>query len=69
MDRLGTFSIIEKYLSMTRFKLFAKIPLGEIFGEIEANKARLHLDQYSVKQASIEQIFNDFAKTAAHIED
>ena len=59
----------ERYLSMNWFKLSAKIPLGEVFGELEANKNELHIEQYSVKQTSIEQIFNHFAQTATHIED
>jgi hypothetical protein len=55
-EKLGEFQVTERYLSMNWFKLSAKIPLGEVFGELEANKNELHIEQYSVKQTSIEKI-------------
>jgi ATP-binding cassette, subfamily A (ABC1), member 3 len=32
-----------------------------MFGEVEANKVRLSIQEYSIAQTSLEQIFNQFA--------
>ena len=39
----------------------AQNPLSEIFARIEAKKAHLHVQEYSVGQTTLEQIFNQFA--------
>ena len=39
------------------------LPIGEMFGIFERNKERLHIQDYSISQTSLEQIFNTFAKT------
>jgi hypothetical protein len=39
--------------------------LLDIFEAIENNKAQVHIDEYSINQFSLEQIFNDFAKADA----
>jgi hypothetical protein len=36
-------------------------PLSEIFAKIEAKKSSLHVQEYSVGQTTLEQIFNQFA--------
>lgn len=38
------------------------ISIGKIFGLFEQNKKQLSIQNYSVKQATIEQIFNMFAE-------
>ena len=35
--------------------------LGQMFGAIENNKDQLHIQDYSISQTSLEQIFNQFA--------
>jgi ATP-binding cassette, subfamily A (ABC1), member 3 len=32
-----------------------------MFGSVEANKTRLNIQEYSIAQTSLEQIFNQFA--------
>eukprot|EP00434_Breviolum_minutum_P010201 symbB.v1.2.009002.t1/scaffold565.1/size187815/15 len=44
-----------------RFRLPQSCPLGEVFRVLEESRDELHLDEYGVSQASLEQIFNDFA--------
>lgn len=36
--------------------------MGKIFGAFENNKEKLNVQNYSIKQASVEQIFNKFAE-------
>ena len=46
-----------------RFKL-PKVPgmrLGDMFASIEAAKQPYNIDEYSLSQTSLEQIFNEFA--------
>lgn len=37
-------------------------PLSRIFGAMEKEKARLDIDEYSVSQSTLEQVFLSFAK-------
>lgn len=59
--QLGNFSIIEHFQNFYRFKLDTNISIGSVFGTFEENKNQLKISQYSVRQATIEQIFNMFA--------
>ena len=59
-------TILEVFQSFWRFKVEAKVPLSKLFGEVEKNKIKLSISQYSVKQTSIEQIFIGFANQAEH---
>ena len=45
-----------------------KIGLGDLFGILESNKTSLGLQDYSVSQTSLEQIFNQFAQDQAAID-
>ena len=57
---------LEQHGSYYRYELpfdTDRMPLGEIFGTIEAAKDRLAIKEYSVSQPSLEQIFNQFAST------
>lgn len=40
------------------------VPLKSIFGYFEDNKEAFKIVQYSIKQATLEQIFNVFARGA-----
>jgi len=53
--------LIEHFQSFYRFNISSNICIGHVFGTIEDNKGELDIMQYSVKQSSIEQIFNMFA--------
>lgn len=39
----------------------AKRDLADMFALVEAEKARLHVENYAIGQMSLEQIFNTFA--------
>lgn len=58
----GQYSIIEHYSSFFRFKIESNVPTGKLFGAFESAKKELNLQSYNVRQATIEQIFNMFAK-------
>ncbi|KAL4492594.1 hypothetical protein ABPG72_007707 [Tetrahymena utriculariae] len=58
----GNFDIIEHLSDFYRFRIDTHISIGKIFGEFEKNKAALKISEYSLKQATIEQIFNMFAE-------
>jgi len=57
----GEVSTIEHFQSFYRFKASNQITIGSFFGLLEKNKTGLKIQQYSIKQGSIEQIFNTFA--------
>jgi len=38
------------------------VALGQVFGLIEARKDELGIEEYSVAQTTLEQIFNQLAK-------
>lgn len=52
---------LERHEHNFRFRLPQRCPLGEVFRVLEESRNELHLDEYGVCQASLEQIFNDFA--------
>ncbi|KAL4478578.1 hypothetical protein ABPG74_006813 [Tetrahymena malaccensis] len=60
-NRLGDYNIIEHFDDFYRFRILSDISIGKMFEVFENNKNDLLVENYSVKQASIEQIFNLFA--------
>jgi len=60
-DKLGVTEVIEHFQAFFRFRLKSKTPIGKIFKEFQDNKERLAIQQYSIKQATVEQIFNRLA--------
>ena len=42
--------------------------MGKLFEFFEKEKDRLNIQQYTIKQASVEQIFNKFAEIAEETE-
>ncbi|CAL1150064.1 unnamed protein product [Cladocopium goreaui] len=52
---------LERHEHNFRFRLPQSCPLGEVFRVLEESRDELHLHEYGVSQASLEQIFNDFA--------
>ncbi|CAD8078681.1 unnamed protein product [Paramecium primaurelia] len=61
MKSYGQFEIIEHFQTFYRFRLIGQVTVGGLFDGFEKNKKVLRISQYSIKQASIEQIFNNFA--------
>lgn len=52
---------METFRSYGCFKISDKEKLSNIFREMEENKEKYHLMNYSIKQISLEQIFMNFA--------
>ena len=64
MLRFGDLELIEHYGSSYRIKLSAfNLSVGTVFEIFEENyKVNYNISDYSVTQATLEQIFNSFAK-------
>ncbi|EAR81921.2 ABC transporter family protein (macronuclear) [Tetrahymena thermophila SB210] len=60
-NKVGEYNIIEHFDDFYRFRILSDISIGKMFELFENNKNNLLVENYSVKQASIEQIFNLFA--------
>jgi hypothetical protein len=62
-DRFPGSYLIEYHSNRLKFRLPKDLmPLGAIFTMIEANRATLHVEEYSVSETTLEQIFLHFAK-------
>ncbi|CAK4193439.1 unnamed protein product [Aphanomyces euteiches] len=59
-------SLLERQNEHCRFKLHENpsdpLKLSAVFAKMEANKEALFMQEYSVSQTTLEQIFNSFAK-------
>lgn len=53
---------LERLQTFARLKLKGKPRIGKLFEFFEKEKEKLGVEQYSIKQASVEQIFNKFAE-------
>lgn len=60
-------TILENFQTMFRLRIDSDFSIGQIFGIIEEIKESLQITQYSVRQSSIEQIFNGFAMNKIHV--
>ncbi|EAS01530.2 ABC transporter family protein (macronuclear) [Tetrahymena thermophila SB210] len=59
----GSFSIIEHFSNLYRFKVEnTTSSIGKLFELFEKSKKELNISSYNVRQATIEQIFNNFAE-------
>ncbi|EGR27275.1 hypothetical protein IMG5_199550 [Ichthyophthirius multifiliis] len=58
----GKFDEIEHIGDFYRYRIETSVTIGKIFGSFEKNKEQLKISEYSLKQATIEQIFNQFAE-------
>ena len=61
--------MIEHFQTFYRFKIETQISIGKVFGLFETHKIELKIASYSVKQATIEQIFNLFAEKKIQVGD
>lgn len=61
-QRFPKFSVIERLNLFIRLKLSSEYKLSEIFSFLKNNKEELSIDEYNVKQMSLEQIFLAFAR-------
>ena len=60
-ERFGLAQLLENVNAFFRYKVPDGLKISQLFGELERNQQKLFLAQYSVKQATIEQIFINFA--------
>ena len=68
-DNFGKVRLLEQIHSLFKFKLNMITGIGKIFGLLEENKVRLEIVEYSIKQSTLDQIFNMFANNQINIED
>jgi ATP-binding cassette subfamily A (ABC1) protein 3 len=61
-SRFGGCEVIESFQTFIRFKVKATLSVGKMFEVLESEKTKLEIDSYSIKQATVEQIFNRFAE-------
>jgi len=52
---------IEHFQSFYRYKIGSNVSIGKVFGLFEEKKTELKITQYSIRQSTLEQIFNAFA--------
>jgi len=60
-ENFGEMTLLENFQSFYRFKATNNITIGKFFGLMEEHKTALNVLQYSIRQSTIEQIFNNFA--------
>jgi len=53
--------LIEHFQSFFRYSIDSSISIGKVFGVFEDKKSEMNIMQYSIRQSTIEQIFNAFA--------
>jgi len=63
-ERFTGVTLIEHFQSFYRYSIDSNISIGKVFGMFEDNKKQMNIMQYSVRQSTIEQIFNSFATGA-----
>ncbi|KAF0697422.1 Aste57867_11902 [Aphanomyces stellatus] len=58
----GSAELLERQNDQSRFKLVSpNLMLSAVFALVEGCKAELHVEEYTVAQTTLEQIFNNFA--------
>lgn len=60
-ENLGECELIEHFYSFYRIKVKTEITISALFGTIEEQKNKLQIKYYSIRQTTLEQIFNMFA--------
>jgi ATP-binding cassette subfamily A (ABC1) protein 3 len=58
----GDVELLEKLQTFIRLKVKAKARVSRLFEFFESNKQKYCIQQYTIKQATVEQIFNKFAE-------
>jgi len=60
-ESFGEMKLLEHFQCFYRFQAPSDVTVGRFFGILEDHKSQLNILQYSIKQSTIEQIFNAFA--------
>lgn len=53
--------VVSDSLSLIVYSSTASFAISEMFGLVEGSKEKLNIQEYSIAQTSLEQIFNQFA--------
>lgn len=59
----------EKHHNMLQYQLGSEIKLSVLFGQIEAVREKLKIEDYSVSQTTLDQVFINFAKLQTDLAD
>ncbi|XP_045158186.2 phospholipid-transporting ATPase ABCA1-like isoform X2 [Mercenaria mercenaria] len=59
----------EKHHNMLQYQLGSDIQLSVLFGQIEAVRDKLNIEDYSVSQTTLDQVFINFAKLQSDLAD
>lgn len=59
----------EKHHNMLQYQLGSDVKLSVLFGQIEAVRGRLKIEDYSVSQTTLDQVFINFAKLQSDLAD
>ncbi|KAF0704444.1 Aste57867_7352 [Aphanomyces stellatus] len=57
----GGATVVERQNDVCRFQLVGGVTLSHVFSTVEAAKAQVGIQEYTVSQTTLEQIFNGFA--------
>ncbi|XP_061181755.1 phospholipid-transporting ATPase ABCA1-like [Saccostrea echinata] len=61
--------LLEAHHNMLQYQLKSRIKLSSIFGQLEKAKSRLNIEDYSVSQTTLDQVFINFAKDQTDLLD
>ncbi len=61
-SQAGTVQVLERIQTFVRLNIKKSAKVSQLFDFFENKKEELSIQQYTVKQASVEQIFNHFAE-------
>jgi ATP-binding cassette subfamily A (ABC1) protein 3 len=64
LEKFAYIEEVEHFLSYYKYNVQKQdIQLGHVFSEIQANKEKLKISEYSISQTSLDQIFDTFARS------
>ncbi|XP_056020266.1 phospholipid-transporting ATPase ABCA1-like isoform X2 [Ostrea edulis] len=61
--------LLEAHHNMLQYQLKSRVKLSYIFGQLEKVKSRLNIEDYSVSQTTLDQVFINFAKDQTDLLD
>ncbi|XP_078319655.1 phospholipid-transporting ATPase ABCA1-like isoform X1 [Crassostrea virginica] len=61
--------LLESHHNMLQYQLKSRVRLSYIFGQLEKAKTRLNIEDYSVSQTTLDQVFINFAKDQTDLLD
>ncbi|XP_062578503.1 ATP-binding cassette sub-family A member 7-like [Saccostrea cucullata] len=61
--------LLEAHHNMLQYQLRSRVKLSNIFGQLEKAKSKLNIEDYSVSQTTLDQVFINFAKDQTDLLD